>query len=91
MTNIKTLFDRQSAYFNSGKTRSLSWRLDQLARLERMLVENETAFHDALARDFKTSWFERAMEFHGVLGAIEHTRAELADWMEPEVAPLGGF
>ncbi|KFL89469.1 Aldehyde dehydrogenase [Acetobacter malorum] len=88
MTNIKTLFDRQSAYFNSGKTRSLSWRLDQLARLERMLVENETAFHDALARDFKTSWFERAMEFHGVLGAIEHTRAELADWMEPEVAPL---
>jgi aldehyde dehydrogenase (NAD+) len=88
MTDIQSLFSRQQAYFRSNATRSLEWRLDQIARLERMVTENEAALVGALAKDFKTSWFECSMEYYAVLGALAETRAELAHWIEPEPARL---
>ncbi len=88
MPDHRDLFDRQRETFLSNVTKSLDWRLDQLGRLERMLSENERAFDQALAADFKTAWFERAMEFSGTLGVIADAKAQLAKWMEPEPASL---
>jgi aldehyde dehydrogenase (NAD+) len=88
MTDIQSLFSRQQAHFRSNATRSLEWRFDQIARLERMVTENEAALVDAMAKDFKTAWFECSMEYYAVLGALAETRAELARWMQPEAARL---
>ncbi len=88
MSSHRDLFLRQRETFLSNITKSLDWRLDQLGRLERMLSENQQAFDDALAADFKTAWFERAMEFYGTLGVVADAKAQVAQWMAPEVAPL---
>lgn len=88
MSTLRSLFDRQRDAFINNETRSLEWRLDQLDRLSRLLSENEAAFNEALALDFKTAWFERSMEFYGTLGSIEHTKTQLAGWMAPVEATI---
>jgi aldehyde dehydrogenase (NAD+) len=88
MPDHRDLFDRQREFFLSDGTKSLDWRLDQLGRLERMLGENKQAFDEALGTDFKTAWFERALEIGGTLDVIAATKAQLAKWMEPEPAQL---
>ncbi|HEY1920146.1 MAG TPA: aldehyde dehydrogenase family protein [Streptosporangiaceae bacterium] len=63
---------RLRATFRSGRTRDLSWRLTQLAGIERLLAESEseivTALHDDLGRPAHYAW----------LGDIAGTRAEAA-------------
>ncbi|WP_321883913.1 aldehyde dehydrogenase family protein [Burkholderia cepacia] len=86
--DLDSIFYSQKEYFLTDITRSYEWRIDQLNRLESMLLENQTAISDALALDFKTARFECSMEIYGTLGAIRHAKKELANWMRPTEAPL---
>lgn len=88
MNENRAIFDRQKDCFLADTTKSLAWRMDQLDRLERLLLENEGAFRDALANDFKTAWFEQGMEYYASLGSVADAKENLADWMTPEDAPL---
>jgi hypothetical protein len=49
------IFTAQKALFRTGATRAREWRLDQLARMERMVSENEAELQDAVKSDFKTA------------------------------------
>ncbi|MCX2934337.1 aldehyde dehydrogenase family protein [Mycobacterium sp. CVI_P3] len=71
--------------FNSGRTRSLTWRLDQLRAVERMCDEREPEIAEALARDLGRPAFE------AWLGDIGSTKAEAAfarkhlkKWVKPQ-------
>ncbi|MDT5011082.1 MAG: aldehyde dehydrogenase [Mycobacterium sp.] len=44
--------------FAAGRTRSIDWRKDQLLKLEKMMVDEESAIADALADDLDRSPFE---------------------------------
>ena len=44
--------------FNSGKTRSLQWRLAQLKAMERMLKDGRKALCDALYSDLRKNLWE---------------------------------
>ena len=58
--------------FAAGRTKPLSWRLDQLAAIERMCTEQEPAIAAALGRDLGRTAFE------GWLGDIASTAGEAA-------------
>jgi hypothetical protein len=45
------IFTAQKALFRTGATRAREWRLDQLARMERMVSENEAELQDAVKSD----------------------------------------
>jgi aldehyde dehydrogenase (NAD+) len=71
--------------FNSGRTRSLTWRSEQLRGVERMCEEREPEIAEALARDLGRSSFE------AWLGDISSTKAEAAfarkhlkKWVKPK-------
>lgn len=75
--------------YDSGRTRPLSWRRDQLRALIRMLTEREAEFAAALARDLGKNPFE------GFLTEISVTRAEaeyalkhLAKWTRSTRVPV---
>ncbi|MFM0758010.1 aldehyde dehydrogenase family protein [Paraburkholderia strydomiana] len=87
-SHLKSVFDTQKEHFLTDVTKSYVWRIDQLDRLERLLVENQQAITEALGQDFKTAWFEQSMEFYGTLGAIAHAKQELKEWMAPQAANL---
>ena len=70
--------------FNTGRTRSVAWREEQLRAIERMCEEREAEISEALIRDLGRSAFE------AWLGDIASTKAEAVfarkhfrKWMKP--------
>src|SRR6185503_13444694 len=69
------------ATFDSGATRPLAWRKEQLARLIAMIEDNEPALLDALARDLGRPAFEGWIsETHYVAGEARYALAHLRSW-----------
>jgi len=73
------------AAFNGGVTRDLAWRQDQLAALERMMVENETAIAEALKADLGKPFGEASTaEIDLVRKEAAHARKHLRGWSRPQ-------
>jgi len=58
MADIKSLIESQRVFFNSGKTKSIDFRIEQLKKLKRVILDNETNLHNAIFADFKKSPFD---------------------------------
>jgi acyl-CoA reductase-like NAD-dependent aldehyde dehydrogenase len=82
------IFTAQKALFRTGATRRREWRLDQLARMERMVSENEAELQDAVKSDFKTASQEYVFETQAAIGEVAFQRSHLDDWMKPVEAPV---
>ncbi|MFI7301349.1 aldehyde dehydrogenase family protein [Streptomyces sp. NPDC050121] len=75
---------RLRATFNTGVTRPLDWRVDQLRRLRALLVENEQELLDALWADLRKNAVEAKMqEIDFTVADIDEALANLESWLEP--------
>ena len=73
------------AYFETGATKPLSWRLSQLDALEHFLTEREQDIEDALRADLSKPPTEAFTSGVGItLSELRLTRKKLASWMKPE-------
>ena len=73
------------AHFETGATKSLSWRLSQLDALEHLLMEREQDILDALRADLgKPATEAFGSEIGLPLSELRLTRKRLASWMKPE-------
>jgi len=71
-----------NAVFDSGRTRDLAWRRDQLTAVQRMMVECEAEFFDALSSDLGKAPLESyATEISFVSGDAAYSRKHLSRWM----------
>jgi aldehyde dehydrogenase (NAD+) len=78
--------------FARGITCPLSWRLEQLRGLKRLLEENSAVIEDALFHDLGKNPAESQLtEVNVLLGEIAHTLAHLRGWLRPKrvAVPLG--
>lgn len=75
MSNYQSIFDVQKEFFFTDGTKTYEWRIDQLNRLEKMLVENQEAFCLALKQDFNKPPFEQLFEITVPLGNIKYYKA----------------
>lgn len=91
MNTEELLLNKQKAYFKTGITKSLAWRIEQLERIEKMLTENQDKFMESLSADFKTALPEQLFEIYAPLGVIQFTKSQLSSWMEPSVVPIPKF
>lgn len=92
--NFSALVAAQRAYFSSGATRSVAFRLQMLQTLQRAVRENEQALADAMAADFRKSAFEVYMTETGlVLDEIGYHLLHLRRWMRERrvKTPLAQF
>jgi coniferyl-aldehyde dehydrogenase len=66
-------------------------RIDSLERLERAVLGHKTAIAAAISRDFGNRSIHETLtgEVFLVKSAIDHARAHLRDWMEPEPREVG--
>ena len=70
--------------FRQGTTRPLAWRETQLRALDRMLVEREAEFEEALRADLGKPPVEAQLTEIGYLRTeIAHTLTHLAGWAKP--------
>ena len=71
--------------FDSGKTRTIEWRLGQLAEIERMMREHEDDIAAALRADLGKCRFEAVMtEMSFVAAEAKYARKNLRKWMRPK-------
>ncbi len=75
------LFDDLQTTFQSGRTKDLRWRSEQLSAIERMMAEREGEFIDALRQDLGKHALESWMtEISYVAGDAAHCRKNLRRW-----------
>ncbi|MCS4304083.1 aldehyde dehydrogenase family protein [Chryseobacterium sp. BIGb0232] len=84
MNKYQSIFDTQREFFFTDATKTYEWRMDQLNRLEKMLVENQDAFCQALKTDFNKPPFEQLFEITVPLGNIKYYKENLQKLMAPE-------
>lgn len=76
--------DTLRSTFQSGKTRSIEWRLTQLAGIRTMLNQHQDKFAEALKSDLGKSTAEAwTTEIGFTLKDVEHTQKHLKSWLKP--------
>jgi len=84
MEDVETVLAQQKTYFNSGKTRNVSFRRLQLEILRHAIEQYEDRILEALRGDLGKSAYEGYLTEVGiVLEEIRHTRRHLARWARP--------
>ncbi len=84
MTAATTIAEVKQIY-SSGRTRSVAWRLSQLAALQQLLEENGPILETALAQDLGKNEFESwVSEIGQVLTEIRWFRKHTAQWAKPQ-------
>jgi aldehyde dehydrogenase (NAD+) len=84
MQDIITTLGLQRQYFNEGKTKNISHRLEFLKRLEQSILKHEKDIMEALRKDLNKAPFEAyATEIGMVLEEIRFVTKHLRGWARP--------
>lgn len=85
MENYYSLILKQKAFFRSGKTKELSYRIQALEALREAIRKNEQSLFHTLKEDLNKSEFEAyATEIGVVLEELRFTLKNISDWVKPE-------
>lgn len=86
--NVKDMVDAQKAFFDSGKTRNVEWRMEQLAALKQAIKGAEDQILEALYKDLRKSTFEAyTTEIGFIYESIRFMTRHLPDWAAAEKVP----
>ncbi|CAJ0579387.1 unnamed protein product, partial [Mesorhabditis spiculigera] len=81
----KNVVENQRQFFNTGATRPLEFRKQQLKQLRKMLVECEGELADAVYQDHRRSRETTHLyEMGGSIQEIDYFIDNLADWAKPQ-------
>lgn len=82
---IKNLLDSQRAYFLSGETLDIDFRLEQLQKLKASFVKYEPQIIEAVKKDMGRNEMETYLiELNWVLDEINNTIKNLKDWAKDQ-------
>jgi aldehyde dehydrogenase (NAD+) len=80
--DIPGTVNRLRETFNSGRTRSVQWRIQQLQALEKMMNDNEGAITEALEKDLGRSPFEAWLaDIASTAGEAKDAAKNVKKWM----------
>ena len=84
-TDIKAIVDAQRAFFRSGATLDIRWRIGRLRELRDAVLANEEAFEQALAADLGRSSVEAYLcDIGPLVVEINEMIRGLRKWARPE-------
>jgi aldehyde dehydrogenase (NAD+) len=82
--NFSAVVERQRNFFQSGATRPLEFRRQQLRRLHDAIITHESALMGALHSDLRKSAAEAYVSEIGfLLSEVRHALRHLSDWITP--------
>lgn len=85
MEEIKNIIASQRAFFRSGATLDISWRIEQLKRLKRAVMENSDAMVAALKEDLGRDDVEGYLcDVGPIFVEIDEIIVSLRRWSRPE-------
>ena len=84
MESFSELLKGQRDFFQSGKTKDVSYRIEALSSLGNMIRSHETELMAALKKDLNKSDFDTYITEIGiVLEEIRFTLKHIKDWTQP--------
>ena len=88
MPDIKDVLEKQKAFYATGKTRDVGFRIAQLAKLKAQLTKREPELFAALRADFNKSAFESyTSEIALVKSGITQFERKLRRWSKDKPVP----
>ncbi len=79
--NYQEIVKKQNDFFNSGKTREIGFRLEQLKKLRFIMKSHEQDLYEAIWNDFRKSEFDTyATEFSLIYHEIDESIRKLPRW-----------
>ena len=82
---IQRIVERQRAFFRTGKTLDVSWRIEQLKKLKAAVLAHEEEFEAALHEDLGRSRVEAYLcDVGPIIVEINETIRGLRKWARPE-------
>jgi aldehyde dehydrogenase (NAD+) len=85
MKDISTVYQEQRRYFETGATRSIAFRKEQLHKLKAAVIAHEAEITAALYQDLRKSEYEAfGSETGQVLKEIDFTIKHLDQWAKPQ-------
>ncbi|MEH7107840.1 aldehyde dehydrogenase [Bacillus sp. JJ1764] len=83
--NVSDILQEHHQYFHSQETKNIDFRLQQLERLKKGIIQYESKINEALRKDLGKHPFESyASEVGFVLNSITHTMKRLKKWAKPK-------
>src|ERR1039457_1150260 len=77
----QVLIQKQTAFFNSNKTKELGFRVAQLKKLKTLIKSSEKVLCDAIYKDFKKSEFDAyTTEIGLIYRDIDEAIKQLPEW-----------
>lgn len=84
MAEIDAILAAQKQFFKSGRSRDVDFRLENLRRLKKGIIQNEAAIFEALKKDLGKSTYESFLTEVGViLDEIRLVSRRLKSWARP--------
>ena len=87
---INNLRAEQECFFNSNKTKSISFRIEQLKKFRKLIKENESELYAAIYEDFGKSEFETYIsEISLIYHEISIFLKNIKSWSKPKRVSTG--
>ena len=83
MLAISDAVEKQRTFFNSGKTKSIDFRLEQLKILKQAILEAQSSIVEAVQADLGKPTFEAYLTEVGVLDEVKYAIKHLRAWAKP--------
>ena len=85
--NFQEILNSQKEFFQTHKTKDISWRKNQLKKLREVITKNENLLYDAIYKDFGKSRFDTfTTEISFVLNDIDYYLKNLTGLVKPKTA-----
>ncbi|MEH2176280.1 aldehyde dehydrogenase [Nostoc sp.] len=88
LSNISNIIQTQRDFFQTGKTKDVNFRIEQLKNLKQAIIEHEQSIVEALKADLHKPEVETYLTEISVIKDIDYAIKHLQNWTKPQKAAV---
>ncbi|WP_375510123.1 aldehyde dehydrogenase [uncultured Nostoc sp.] len=88
LSNIGNIIQTQREFFQTGKTKDVTFRIEQLKNLKQAIIEHEQSIVEALQADLHKPEVETYLTEISVIKDIDYAIKHLQNWTKPQKAAV---
>ncbi|MEH2368269.1 aldehyde dehydrogenase [Nostoc sp.] len=88
LSNIGNIIETQRDFFQTGKTKDVNFRIEQLTTLKQAIIEHEKSIVEALKADLHKPELETYLTEISVIKDIDYAIKNIQNWSKPKKAAV---
>jgi len=86
---VSDIICKQREFFKTGKSKDITFRIEQLKTLKKAIIEHQSVIINALKADLNKPEFEAYITELWVVKEIDYAIKHIKSWTSPNKAPIG--